>query len=239
MKNKVIGIIGAMDTEVKELISEMDDTERISLYGNDFYSGRINGVRAVVVKCGIGKVNAARCAQIMIDKFEVSAIVNSGIAGGVSLELNVGDICLGSGMIQHDYDLTPFGYVKGYISTGLTGDEPTIFKADRGLLDFFKRAAGEVAGDRHILEGIIISGDQFIADLEKKKELHSEFGAIAAEMEGAAIAQVAAYAEVPFVVLRVISDLANGEGPASFEEFEKEAADLSMAITNKVLELMD
>lgn len=239
MKNKIIGIIGAMDTEVKELISEMNDAEKISLYGNCFYKGSINGTEVIVVKCGIGKVNAARCAQIMIDKFDVSAIVNSGIAGGVAPELSVGDICLGASMIQHDYDLTPFGYVKGYISTGLAGDEPTAFKADRELLDIFEKAASEVAGDKHLLKGVVVSGDQFIADLDKKKELHSEFGAIAAEMEGAAIAQVAAYAEVPFVVLRVISDLANGEGPASFEEFEKEAADLSMSITNKVLDLME
>lgn len=239
MKNKkIIGIIGAMDTEVDELLFEMSDLNRESLYGNNFYTGSINNKDVVVTKSGIGKVNAARCAQIMIDRYGVSAIINNGIAGGIAPMLKIGDICIGEKMIQHDYDLSPFGYVRGYIPGEGGRGNPTAFKADNKLVRIFEDAASELAKDYRVIKGTIVSGDQFIADTQKKKELYKEFSAIAAEMEGAAIAQCAAYAGIPFVVIRVISDLANGAGPASFEEFEKKAADMSISITNRALKAL-
>lgn len=240
MKNrKIIGIIGAMDTEVAALISKIDFLDKKSIYGNDFYLGKIGDTDVVIAKSGIGKVNAGICTQIMIDRFEITALINSGIAGGLEPSLHIGDICIGSKMIQHDYDLTPFGYVKGYIPNGSGGDKPTEFESDKRLVDIVEKASDEISDSERVLKGTIVSGDQFIADLSKKKSLHEEFNAIAAEMEGAAIAHSASHAGIPFVVIRVISDLANGDGPLSFEEFEKDATNLSIAITERAISLLN
>lgn len=240
MKNReVIGIIGAMDTEVAGLISKIDFLDKKSIYGNDFYLGKIDDTDVVIAKSGIGKVNSGICTQIMIDRFEITALINSGIAGGLEPSLHIGDICIGSKMIQHDYDLTPFGYVKGYIPNGSGGDKPTEFESDKRLVDIVEKASDEISDSERVLKGTIVSGDQFIADLSKKKSLHEEFDAIAAEMEGAAIAHCASHAGIPFVVIRVISDLANGDGPLSFEEFEKDATNLSIAITERVISLLN
>lgn len=240
MKNReIIGIIGAMDTEVAGLISKIDFLDKKSIYGNDFYLGKIGDTDVVIAKSGIGKVNAGICTQIMIDRFEITALINSGIAGGLEPSLHIGDICIGSKMIQHDYDLTPFGYVKGYIPNGSGGDKPTEFESDKRLVDIVEKASDEISDSERVLKGTIVSGDQFIADLSKKKSLHEEFDAIAAEMEGAAIAHCASHAGIPFVVIRVISDLANGDGPLSFEEFEKDATNLSIAITERAISLLN
>lgn len=243
MKNReIIGIIGAMDTEVAGLISKIDFLNKKLIYGNDFYLGKIDDTDVVIAKSGIGKVNAGICTQIMIDRFEITALINSGIAGGLEPSLHIGDICIGNKMIQHDYDLTPFGHVKGYIpngSNGSGGDKPTEFESDKRLVDIIEKASCEISDSERVLKGTIVSGDQFIADLSKKKSLHEEFGAIAAEMEGAAIAHSASHAGVPFVVIRVISDLANGDSPASFEEFEKDATNLSIAITERAISLLN
>lgn len=236
--NKVIGIIGAMDTEVEELLLEMKDLKSESICGNDFYMGKICNKNVVVSRSGIGKVNAARCAQIMIDRFEVLAIINNGIAGGIAPNLKIGDICIGESMIQHDYDLRPFGYARGHIPKKGDKGNPTKFMADERLVKIFRDVSSEIATENSVYVGTILSGDQFIAETVKKEELYLDFHAIAAEMEGAAIAQCAEYAGVPFIVLRVISDLANGDGPSSFEEFEKEAADMSIAITNSALKIL-
>lgn len=240
MKNReIIGIIGAMDTEVAGLISKIDFLDKKSIYGNDFYLGKIGDTDVVIAKSGIGKVNAGICTQIMIDRFEITALINSGIAGGLEPSLHIGDICIGSKMIQHDYDLTSFGYVKGYIPNGSGGDKPTEFESDKRLVDIVEKASDEISDSERVLKGTIVSGDQFIADLSKKKSLHEEFDAIAAEMEGAAIAHCASHAGIPFVVIRVISDLANGDGPLSFEEFEKDATNLSIAITERAISLLN
>lgn len=236
--NSIIGIIGAMDTEVEKLLLEVENLRSESICGNDFYQGRIGKIDVVISKSGIGKVNAARCAQIMIDRYRVSSIINNGIAGGIAPNLKIGDICIGEYLIQHDYDLTPFGYGRGHIPKEGDREKPTRFRADEGLVNLFEEVSSEVAIDNSVFRGTIVSGDQFIAETAKKEELYQEFNACAAEMEGAAIAQCAEYAGIPFVVIRVISDLANGDGPSSFEEFEKKAADMSIAITNSALKLL-
>lgn len=236
--DSIIGIIGAMDTEVEKLLLEVENLKSESICGNDFYQGKIGKVSVVISRSGIGKVNAARCAQIMIDRYRVSSIINSGIAGGIAPGLKIGDICIGEYLIQHDYDLTPFGYVRGHIPKEGDREKPTRFRADEGLVNIFEEVSAGISTDNSVYRGTIVSGDQFIAETAKKEELYQEFNACAAEMEGAAIAQCAAYAGIPFVVIRVISDLANGDGPSSFEEFEEQAADMSIAITNSALKLL-
>lgn len=235
-----VGIICAMAIELEELVSSLEDKEIISQSGYDFYTGRFGSTNVVLVQCGVGLVNAARGTQMMIDIFNPSVIINSGIAGGTGDGLAVGDIVISSDLLQHDFDASPFGYVKGYQCTGAGGSEPTVYTADASLVDALAGAATAAAAEigdgeykRAIHVGRIVSGDQFIASVEKKTELRELFKATAAEMEGCAIAQTAHYAGIPFAVLRVISDLANGEAPASYEAFEKKAADLSAHIMMK------
>lgn len=189
----------------------------------------------VVVKSGIGKVNAARCTQIMIDNFHPDYIINSGIAGGIDASLSVGDIIIGEELVQHDFDVTAFGHAKGYLCTGERDDVPTVFHSDKKLVYLLESSAKEAGGSGKVRTGRIASGDIFVADRTLKESISHEFKAAAAEMEGAAIAQTAAYADIPFVVLRVISDQADGEAAESFETFEKQTAELSSAVIQNLI----
>lgn len=189
----------------------------------------------VVVKSGIGKVNAARCTQILIDNFHPDYIINSGIAGGIDASLSVGDIIIGEELVQHDFDVTAFGHAKGYLCTGERDDVPTVFRSDKKLVYLLESSAKEAGGSGKVRTGRIASGDIFVADRTLKESISHEFKAAAAEMEGAAIAQTAAYADIPFVVLRVISDQADGEAAESFETFEKQTAELSSAVIQNLI----
>lgn len=189
----------------------------------------------VAVKSGIGKVNAARCTQIMIDNFHPDYIINSGIAGGIDASLSVGDIIIGEELVQHDFDVTAFGHAKGYLCTGERDDVPTVFHSDKKLVYLLESSAKEAGGSGKVRTGRIASGDIFVADRTLKESISHEFKAAAAEMEGAAIAQTAAYADIPFVVLRVISDQADGEAAESFETFEKQTAELSSAVIQNLI----
>ena len=186
----------------------------------------------MVVQCGIGKVNAARITQALIDRFDPCAVVNSGVAGGVGEGLRVGDIVIGAGLVQHDFDVTALGYAKGYLFEG-EKDRPTVFRSDPALIAALKSAAAGAAPDCGVREGVIASGDLFVAKAETKRELRERFGAVAAEMEGASVAQTAHYAGVPFVVLRVISDLADGTAPDSYDSFELETAARSAEVIRR------
>ena len=230
-----IGIIGAMESEVSRLTSLLKDSYTVGIYDLTFYTGTLGRRKAVIVKSGIGKVNAARCAQLLIDRFEPDAIINTGIAGGTDPSLSVGDIVIGTGLLQHDFDVTAFGHAKGYLCTGKNHDRPTVFPADEGLADALESAAAERFPQRRVKRGIIATGDLFVADSGKKRELWEVFGASAAEMEGAAIAQTAFFAGIPFAVLRVVSDQADGKAARSFEEFEEETAGLSSDVIESLL----
>lgn len=229
MENKTIGIIGAMASEVEILKSRLKEGKTSEIAGVVFYQGKLEGKPVVIAQCGIGKVCAAVCAQAMIDRFQVGCVINTGVAGGLHPSLAVGDIVISTDAVQHDFDLTAFGYVKGYMSNG-DGKSPTRYKADPELAALFKAAADEVLDENKYIEGTIASGDIFVDDSALKKELIERFGAAAAEMEGAAIAQAAAANRVPFVVIRSISDLAENEANVSFEEFERKAAEISSSI---------
>ncbi len=235
----VYGIIGAMDSEISLLTSQMSEIEQIQYGGLTFYRGILCGQQVVVVKCGVGKVNAAACAQMMIDRYAVDAMINVGVAGGVSSKLNVLDVVVSTSLVEHDFDLRPFGYVKGYLGDAWGGDssKPTEFIADNGLVARCKAAADDVIDDTQTCYcGVIASGDEFVASPDRRQYIAQEYDAMAAEMEGAAIAHVATLNNCPFVVLRTISDLADGSAPLSFEQVVGHAADKAASIIIRMLQ---
>jgi len=238
-KEHPIALIGAMRSEVKLRLEAMGECQEKRVCGMAFYYGTLDGQSVVVVECGIGKVNAARCVQAVIDHFAPAAIINTGIAGGVGSGLHVGDVVVSQSLIMHDFDLSPFGnYVRGAMPGSSNTMEPTHFMANDGIRDKLKAAAvAVVPAERDVRSGVIVSGDLFVSAAEVKRELARRFNADAAEMEGAAVAQVAVLAGVPFAVLRVVSDLADGTAPASFEAFEAETAALSSRIIRKFLQM--
>lgn len=231
----VIGIIGAMDSEIKHLTDVMQEKREAEYYDLVFYTGKIDGKRIIVVKSGIGKVNAARCTQILIDMFAPDAIINTGIAGAVASDLTVGDIVIGTGLVQHDFDATGLGYAKGYICTGTDPQKPTVFTPDDELVSRLERAAEKHASREHIKKGIIATGDMFVSSVEAKKSIWDTFKASAAEMEGGSIAQAASYSGVPFAVLRVMSDQADGKAANSVKNFEEVTATLSASIIESLI----
>lgn len=230
------GIIGAMDSEIQMIRGQMDYCRTNPLYGLTFYQGRLGNHDVILAKCGIGKVNAARCAQILIDRSNPDYLINTGVAGGVGPGLKLEDIVLSTDLVQHDFRMTALGCVDGCLSLEGPKDKPTLFMADESLLARFEKVAQETAGEAAIHRGRIASGDTFVADQETKKRLYDTYGALACEMEGAAIAQVAQAAGVPFLVVRAISDLADGSASESYTAFEQHAAQLSASMLLKFLE---
>ncbi len=220
----MIGIIGAMDVEVAILLENMKNAEKTTLHGRDFYKGEVGGKKVVVAKCGIGKVAAAVCAQTLIDLFNVTAVINTGIAGGVFEGLKVGDIVVSTKAVQHDFNVMEFGYARGYMCTGGNNSCPTQYTADEFLRKTVVKCA-EKTLKNGVHEGVIATGDLFVADAVTKQKIKEKFGAYATEMEGGAIAQTCVLNEIPFVIIRAISDLADGSASDSYEKFEREAAE--------------
>lgn len=234
-----IGIIGAMQSEVERLLAAMEDKESVHAAGTDFARGRIAGKNVVVVRCGIGKVCAGAIAQCMIDRFGVSAIVNTGVAGGLDERLEIGDLVVATDAIQHDFDLTAFGYARGYLpSAGEDTGTPSRIVADRELSDRFADAFASAGCRGKVIRGTIVSGDVFVSDQTLKERLIRDFSGAATEMEGAAIAQVCSMNGVPFAVVRAISDLAGKEANVTFDTFEIEAAEQSSRTILRMLEAL-
>ena len=225
------GIIGAMDEEVDALIEAMTEKNVRHLASAEFYEGKLDGADVVVVKCNVGKVNAAACAQIMIDVFGVDRIINTGVAGSLDAEIDIGDIVVSTDAVQHDMDVTALGFVRGEIP--YSGQY--IFPADEEMRKSAVRAVRELAPDIHVFEGRVCSGDQFIASREQKETIISEFGGLCCEMEGAAIAQVCCLNGIPFVIIRAISDKADDSEEMSYIEFEHAAAERCAAITRYMI----
>lgn len=215
-----IGIIGAMQAEVEILVAKMEARKEKIIAGSIFYEGRLCNVDAVVVQCGVGKVNAAMCAQIMCSTFGVEYLVNTGVAGALSNELDIGDILVSVDVIHHDFDCSPVGYEPCHIP----GMESRVFEANKGLMAL-AFAAAETVNPGHTKMGRVASGDQFIAGKEVKERIIARTGADCTEMEGAAIAQVAHRNGVPFVILRAISDKADDSAEMDYPTFERMAAD--------------
>lgn len=214
----MLGIIGAMDEEVAKIKEEMTEVTVTTAAGMDFYCGKLGGKDAVVVRSGIGKVNAGVCTQILADRFEVTAIINTGIAGSLRAEINIGDIVLSTDSVQHDMDATGFGYRAGQIPRVDTFS----FEADETLRTLAMECNKEVNPDIQAFYGRVVSGDQFISSKEKKKWLVETFDASCTEMEGAAIAQ-AYLNRIPYLVIRAISDKADDSAGMDYAEFEAQA----------------
>lgn len=222
----MLGIIGAMEIEVNRIKEQMEDVSVTDKAGMSFFEGKWNGNDVVVVRSGIGKVNAAVCAQILADTFHADAIINTGIAGSLKNEINIGDIVLSTDAIQHDMDAQGFGYAPGVIPQMEVSD----FQADEKLIELAKKCCAEVCPDIQVFTGRVVSGDQFISDKKKKEWLSSQFEGLCAEMEGAAIAQAAYLNSIPFVIIRAISDKADDSATVDYPTFERQAIAHSVAL---------
>ncbi len=236
MSNKTIGIIGAMDCEVENLKALLNNPKEIKQGILTFYQGQLFDKTVIVVKSGVGKVAGAVCTQLLTDKFAPDFIINTGIAGGIAHGMQVGDIVIAEKLVQHDFDASAIGYAKGYICNNINPNEPTYFYADKELNLKLKKVLEEKMPDIKYHEGVIASGDMFISSNEKKKELREMFNAKAAEMEGAAIAHAATLNEIPFIIIRALSDLADEQAGKNYIFKEKEAADISAKVIENLLE---
>ena len=228
---KKIGIIFAMNEELIELKKYLNIEKEYNIFDLTFYESKINENDIVLVQSGVGKVNAARCAQILIDNIKVDYIFNIGVAGGVSESLNVGDIVIGEKLVQHDFDITAFNHEKSYIpNVGVYID------SDEYLL----KVAQNIISKSNIntLTGVIASGDIFCTDYMMSKKINTKFNALCVEMEGASIAQVCYLSHIPFLIIRSISDTPNNNNVITYEEFLedscKKVADLMFKILNEL-----
>lgn len=228
----MLGIIGAMADEVAQLKAEMSNIEIVSAAGMDFYRGTIGGKDVVVVKSGIGKVNAAMCVQILADRFQVDGIVNTGIAGSLKAEINIGDMVLSTDALQHDVDAVAFGYPVGQIPQM----DVFSFEADETLRKTARECCSQVNPEIGVFEGRIVTGDQFISGKEKKQWLADTFQGYCTEMEGAAIAQAAYLNKIPFLIVRAISDKADDSASVDYPEFERQAILHSTRLTKALIE---
>ena len=229
-----IGIIGAMEIEVAQLKEMMKDTVVTTKAGMDFYSGTINERDVVVVQSGVGKVNAGICTQILADVFEVDAVINTGVAGSLRNEINIGDIVISTTAIEHDMDVTPLGYEKGFIP----GMKEKVFTADEKLCALAVKTCQEVNPDIAVYTGVVATGDQFIASKEVKDSIITNFGASCTEMEGAAIAHAAFLNELPFVIIRAISDKADNSAQMDYPEFERQAVEHTVRLLDGMLKAL-
>ena len=228
---KKIGIIGAMEEEVTALKEKLTDMELLQKASMNFYSGKLNGMEAVVVRSGIGKVNAAVCTQILADIFQVDAVINTGIAGSLKTEINIGDIVISTDTLQHDMDATGFGYEPGVIPQM----DVSCFQADEKLLEKAVTACRAVVPEIQVFTGRIVSGDQFISDRTVKERIVKQFDGMCTEMEGAAIAQAAYLNQIPFVIIRAISDKADDSATVDYPAFERQAIAHSVALVDNFI----
>jgi len=216
MEKVTYGIIAAMKEEMKEIKKIMSNIKEKQIYELKFIIGQIKNVDIVLVECGIGKVNAARVTQILLDNFpEINVIINVGSSASANDELDIGDIVIGEKLVQHDFDTTAFGHPKGYI--GNIGD---YIKNKSNLLEKMRNVISNIQdlGCKAKI-GTIVSGDIFCTNVDLKNNIRKEFNADAIDMESAAIAQVCYLDNKPFIIIRSISDKPNGNNEVTFEEF--------------------
>ena len=226
-----IGIIGAMEVEVETLKKNMEIKNIVKKASMEFFEGTIGGTEAVVVRSGICKVNAGICVQILVDTFGVTHVINTGVAGSLDAKINIGDIVLSTDAVYHDVDATVFGYKKGEIpQLGVQ-----TFEADKTLRAAAKKAIETVVTDQQVFEGRVCSGDQFICDKAVKDAIIADFDGMCCEMEGTGIAQACFLNNIPFLIIRAISDKADGSEIKDYPEFEAKAARDCAAATLELL----
>lgn len=211
---KHIGIIAAMSEEIASIKKLMVDVSVKNIYELEFTIGTIHSKNVVLVKCGVGKVNAARTTQILIDNFDLEYVINVGTAGGLNEKIEIGDVVIAEKLVQHDFDITAGGHEKGYIS-----DTGTYFYSDEELVNKSKKIIENMNENFKAITGLIATGDIFVQEIKVKDRIKEEFDADCTEMEGAAIAQVCYLDKIPFIVIRSISDKPNGNNSVDFEKF--------------------
>ena len=227
----MIGIIGAMEEEVAALKKEMNIAEVLDYASMQFCKGELCGKQVVIVRSGIGKVNASLCAQILVDKFGVDTLINTGIAGSLDAAIDIGDMVISTDLVEHDMDATIFGDPLGQVPRMDTFS----FPADPVLVEKAVEANKEANPDIYTFTGRIVSGDQFVSSSEIKDKLVQHFGARCTEMEGAAIAHAAYLNKVSCVIIRAISDKADNSATMDYPTFEKQAIEHSVRLVRNLL----
>lgn len=227
----MVGIIGAMEEEVANLIQFMLDPKVEERASMRFYQGQLYGKEAVLVRSGVGKVNAAACAQILIDKYNVDVLINTGIAGSLNAKIDIGDIVISTDAVHHDMDAEAFGYPRGQVPRM----ETKYFPADAELVEKAKRANELANPDIQTFVGRVATGDQFVASNEMKEDIVKQFKADCVEMEGAPIAQVAYLNRVPYVIIRAISDKADNSATQDYPTFERKAIEHSINLIRELV----
>lgn len=229
-----IGIIGAMDEEVRILKEKMNNVQTSVIAGCEFYQGELNAKQVILTKSGIGKVAAAVATTLLLEKFQPDTIINTGSAGGYDTSLNVGDLVISTEVRFHDVDVTAFGYEIGQMA-----QLPAAFSADKKLINIAQQASQSLASLKTI-QGLICSGDIFMANPEKAEIARNNFPEmVACEMEAAAIAQVCYQFKVPFVIIRSLSDIAGKTSEISFEQYLPTAAKNASILVEAILNRLD
>jgi len=230
----MIGIIGAMEVEIRNILAQMKDVETTTIANVDYHQGKLGQRPVLVALCRVGKVNAAHAASVMVANFDVGGIINVGVAGGIGADVEIGDVVISTDLLHHDVDVGAFGYERGQVP----GHPFAHFAADPALIEGAKAAASHIlpAHSRNLHLGRIATGDQFISSPISKADIAQSFDALAVEMEGAAIAQVCTLTNTPFVVIRAISDKADGTAHEDFPAFVEQTAHISAEIVTKMIE---
>lgn len=228
------GIIGAMEEEVNQLKAVMEAVNSKVKAGMEFLEGTLEGRPCVVVRSGIGKVNAAVCTQILIDDYQVDLVINTGVAGSLEAEINIGDMVISKDALQHDVDATGFGYEHGVIPRM----ETSVFKTEERLTALAVGVCEEVNPDIRVFSGRIVSGDQFISGREKKEWLTEKFHGLCTEMEGGAIAQAAHLNNTPFLIIRAISDKADDSAHMDYGAFEAKAIEHTVKLVRALIQVL-
>lgn len=231
----MIGIIAAMDLEMETFAQEIQQVKEKTLCGRKFLQGTLFGKEVVLVVSGIGKVNAAVTTQVLVDNFLVDKIIHTGVAGGLAPELNPGDVVVASALIQHDFDTSEFGDPKGLVAGFDSVDMLPDQELSQALFESCQKVIALDTEKWQVLRGKVATGDQFIASKEKSLEIRDTFDASACEMEGAAVAQAALINQIPFVVLRAISDNASTGAKTDYQSFREKAVQRTVKILREYL----
>lgn len=229
-----IAIIGAMEEEVTLLRDHIENQEQTVIAGCEFTSGKMENAEVVLLRSGIGKVNAAMSTTLLLEVFKPDVVINTGSAGGFHPDLNVGDVVISSEVRHHDVDVTVFGYEYGQVP-----QLPAAFIADEKLVEIAEKAATEIS-DIQVVKGLIATGDSFMNDPTRVEFVRGKFKDLqAVEMEAAAIAQVAQQFNTPFVIIRSLSDIAGKESNISFEQYLEKAAVNSANLVMKIVKAVN
>lgn len=230
---KTIGIIGAMEEEIENIKPYIDIISTKNIVGLDFYMGKMGGNNVVLVRSGIGKVNAAVCSQVLIDLYAVDYIINVGVAGAINKDLKIGDVVIATDTMHHDMDTTYFGDDIGIIPRM----EESAFKSDNELIEIALKSSSDVLENNNVVTGRIVSGDQFLCDIEKKNKIWSHFKASCVDMESAAIGQACYLNKIPFCIIRSISD--NSDEDNQYENFFRDSAIKASNILKDMINIIE